>query len=59
MNFFFQGHPEYLFGIVETMGLVIERDAAMWIAQQGGWVSFRLMACCHTLFQYEFIERHQ
>jgi BCL2-related ovarian killer protein len=33
-----QGHPEYLFGIVETMGLVIERDAATWIAQQGGWV---------------------
>ncbi len=33
-----QGHPEYLFGIVETMGLVIERDAANWIAQQGGWV---------------------
>ena len=35
-----QGHPEYLYGIVETMGLVIERDAATWIAQQGGWVRF-------------------
>ena len=35
-----QGHPEYLYGIVETMGFVIERDAATWIAQQGGWVSF-------------------
>ena len=34
-----QGHPEYLYGIVETMGFVIERDAATWIAQQGGWVS--------------------
>ena len=33
-----QGHPEYLYGIVETMGFVIERDAATWIAQQGGWV---------------------
>ena len=34
------GHPEYLYGIIETMGLVIERDAATWIAQQGGWVHF-------------------
>jgi len=34
-----QGHPEYLYGIVETMGLIIERDAATWIVQQGGWVS--------------------
>ncbi len=33
-----QGHPEYLYGIIETMGFVIERDAATWIAQQGGWV---------------------
>ena len=32
------GHPEYLFGLVETMGLVIERDVATWMAQQGGWV---------------------
>ena len=37
-----QGHPEYLYGIVETMGLIIERDAATWIVQQGGWVIFRL-----------------
>jgi len=34
-----QGHPEYLYGIVETMGFVIERDAATWIAQQGGWAA--------------------
>ena len=34
-----QGHPEYLYGIVETMGLIIERDAATWIVQQGGWVN--------------------
>ena len=33
------GHPEYLFGLIEAMGLVVERDAATWIAQQGGWVS--------------------
>ena len=32
------GHPEYLFGLIEAMGLVVERDAAAWIAQQGGWV---------------------
>lgn len=31
------GHPEYLFGLIEAMGLVVERDAAAWIAQQGGW----------------------
>ena len=33
-----QGHPEYLYGIVEAAGLVIERDVANWIANQGGWV---------------------
>ena len=33
------GHPEYLFGLIEAMGLVMERDAATWIAQQGGWVN--------------------
>ncbi|XP_059082149.1 bcl-2-related ovarian killer protein homolog A-like isoform X2 [Tigriopus californicus] len=33
------GHPEYLFGLVETMGLVIERDVATWMAQQGGWAA--------------------
>lgn len=39
-----QGHPEYLFGLVETMGLVVERDVATWMAQQGGWVSgFRIV----------------
>jgi len=37
-----QGHPEYLFGgLVETMGMVVERDVANWMAQQGGWVSLR------------------
>ena len=34
-----QGHPEYLYGLVEAAGLVIERDVATWIANQGGWVS--------------------
>ena len=33
-----QGHPEYLYGIVEAAGLVMERDVANWIANQGGWV---------------------
>ena len=35
-----QGHPEYLYGLVEAAGLVIERDVANWIANQGGWVSY-------------------
>jgi len=34
-----QGHPEYLYGLVEAVGLVIERDVANWIANQGGWVA--------------------
>ena len=34
------GHPEYLFGLVEAMGLVLERDVATWMGQQGGWVRF-------------------
>ena len=34
-----QGHPEYLYGLVEAVGLVMERDVATWIANQGGWVS--------------------
>jgi len=34
-----QGHPEYLFGIVDTMGLVVERDISTWMAQQGGWTA--------------------
>jgi len=34
-----QGHPEYLYGLVEAAGLVIERDVANWIANQGGWVA--------------------
>ena len=44
-----QGHPEYLYGIVETMGFVIERDAATWIAQQGGWVRTK---CIVILYCY-------
>ena len=42
-----QGHPEYLYGLVEAAGLVIERDVATWIANQGGWVS------CHPC-RYSF-----
>ena len=42
-----QGHPEYLYGIVETMGFVIERDAATWIAQQGGWVRIKCSVILH------------
>ena len=30
---------EYLYGLVEALGLVVERDVASWIANQGGWVS--------------------
>merc|ERR1719510_1114972 len=33
-----QGHSEYLYGLVEAAGLVIEREVATWIANQGGWV---------------------
>ena len=36
---------EYLYGLVEAMGLVIERDVANWIANQGGWVS----VCLYTV----------
>ncbi|CAL4166375.1 unnamed protein product, partial [Meganyctiphanes norvegica] len=32
-----QGHPEYVAGLVEVMGLVTERHIAVWIATQGGW----------------------
>ena len=38
-----QGHPEYLYGLVEAAGLVIERDVASWIANQGGWVGAALL----------------
>merc|ERR550525_1317929 len=41
-----QGHPEYLYGIVEAAGLVIERDVANWIANQGGWVA--ILSKYHT-----------
>nr|ACO11568.1 Bcl-2-related ovarian killer protein homolog A [Caligus rogercresseyi] len=34
-----QGHPEYLFGLIDAMGLVVERDIANWIGQQGGWTA--------------------
>ena len=32
------GHPEYLMALIDATALVVERDAAAWIAQQGGWV---------------------
>ncbi len=47
-----QGHPEYLFGLVETMGLVVERDVATWMAQQGGWVRNSSRAFCLTIFHH-------
>lgn len=33
------GHPEYVLGLVQRMGIFVERDLAPWICQQGGWVS--------------------
>ena len=36
-----RGHPEYLYSLTETAGLIIERDVAAWIVQKGGWVSNR------------------
>ena len=33
------GHPEYVAGVIDVMGLVTERHTAPWIASQGGWVS--------------------
>ena len=42
-----QGHPEYIYGLVEAAGLVIERDVATWIANQGGWVSVTISQ--HTM----------
>ena len=33
-------YSEYLYGLVEAAGLVIERDVANWIANQGGWVGY-------------------
>ena len=38
---------EYLYGLVEAMGLVIERDVANWIANQGGWVSVYILIRGH------------
>ncbi|KAH9371004.1 hypothetical protein HPB48_016993 [Haemaphysalis longicornis] len=32
------GHPEYVLGLVQALGLFVERDLATWISQQGGWV---------------------
>lgn len=32
------GHPEYVIGLVQKMGMFVERDLAPWICQQGGWV---------------------
>ncbi|XP_068220755.1 bcl-2-related ovarian killer protein-like isoform X2 [Palaemon carinicauda] len=34
-----QGHPEYVAGLIDVMGLVTERHLASWIASQGGWSS--------------------
>ncbi|XP_042215912.1 bcl-2-related ovarian killer protein-like isoform X3 [Homarus americanus] len=34
-----QGHPEYVAGVIEVVGLVTERHTAPWIASQGGWSS--------------------
>ncbi|XP_050043112.1 bcl-2-related ovarian killer protein-like [Dermacentor andersoni] len=31
------GHPEYVLGLVQALGLFVERDLATWISQQGGW----------------------
>ncbi|XP_037090222.1 uncharacterized protein LOC119110486 [Pollicipes pollicipes] len=33
------GHPEYLMGLIESMGMVAERDTGQWIASQGGWAA--------------------
>jgi len=33
------GHPEYLVTLIDATALVVERDAATWIAQQGGWTA--------------------
>ena len=34
-----QGHPEYLQGLLEAMGEVLEEEVATWIVGNGGWVS--------------------
>ncbi|XP_063584879.1 bcl-2-related ovarian killer protein-like [Penaeus indicus] len=34
-----QGHPEYVAGVIDVMGIVTERHTAPWIASQGGWSS--------------------
>jgi hypothetical protein len=39
---------EYLFGLVEAAGLVIERDVANWIANQGGWVRIYILLFCQS-----------
>lgn len=31
------GHPEFVLGLVQKMGIFVERDLAPWICQQGGW----------------------
>ncbi|CAL1262296.1 unnamed protein product, partial [Larinioides sclopetarius] len=33
------GHPEYVLGLVQRMGIFVERDVAAWICQQGGWAT--------------------
>ncbi|KFM74886.1 Bcl-2-related ovarian killer protein-like protein, partial [Stegodyphus mimosarum] len=32
------GHPEYVLGLVQRMGIFVESDLAPWICQQGGWL---------------------
>ncbi|KAH7961373.1 hypothetical protein HPB52_008578 [Rhipicephalus sanguineus] len=34
------GHPEYVLGLVQALGLFVERDLATWISQQGGWAGW-------------------
>lgn len=33
-----QGHPEYLQGLMEAVGEVLEDEVAPWIITNGGWV---------------------
>ena len=34
----YDDNPRYITGLTEAMAVAVERDAAMWIVQQGGWV---------------------
>ena len=44
------GHPEYLLGLIESLGMVAERDTGQWIASQGGWV--RIFDTLAVLYLY-------